>query len=237
MTSEQNQGQQTPPTLPPMPPSGGGGSRMGLFVGGCAVAAVLGIIAILAVGAFLFFFLSRPVAPEPEPQPQPTPEPTQLQPTPEPTQSEPTPEPQPEPQSGGGSLDELVQEQVGNFTLQQIEEIPEAISAGATDARTMVYASPDGVQISHDLTAWTSADVANQQIQAIGEGLTSEGFQQAEEFPVNNEEGQQIGTGVLYVGEVEGTTIEAILWSDDVLFCSVFAPEGYSVDFYNNLPY
>jgi hypothetical protein len=237
MTSEQNQGQQTPPTLPPMPPSGGGGSRTGLLVGGCAVAAVLGILAILAVGAFLFFFLSRPVAPEPEPQPQPQPEPTQVQPTPEPTQPEPTPEPEPEPPSGEGSLDELIQQEVGDFTLQQIEEIPEAIGAGATDARTMVYASPDGVQISHDLTAWTSADVANQQIQAIGEGLTSEGFQQVEEFPVTNQEGQQIGTGVVYTGEVEGTTIEAILWSDDVLFCTIFAPEGYSVDFYNNLPY
>lgn len=236
MASEQNQGQQPVSTPPQVPPPPGGGWGKGLLVGGCAVAAVLGLLVVLTVGALLFFLLSAPATPEPAPQPgQPeTTQPETTQPEPEP---QPQPEPQPEPPPSTGSLDELVQQQVGNFTLQQIEEIPEAISAGATDARTMTYASADGVQVGHDLTAWAAPDTAEQQIEAVGESLTSEGFQRVEEFPVTDDQGQQIGTGVVFAGEIQGTTIEAILWSNDVLFCSIVAPEGYSVDFYNNLKY
>ncbi|HET7272039.1 MAG TPA: hypothetical protein VFI90_13250 [Rubrobacter sp.] len=245
MTEGQNQGQQ-PAAMPPQPPppGSGGGWRTGLYVGGCAVAAVLGLLTLLAVGALLFFLLSRPATPEPAPQPvQPeTSQPETSQPeTPRPETTQPAPQPQPEPQPqpspDSGSLDDLVQQQVGNFTLQKIEKIPEAISAGATDARTMIYASADGLQIGHDLTAWTSPDLADQQIQAVGDALTSKGFQRAKEFQVTDDQGQQIGTGAAYTGEIQGTTIEVILWSNGVLFCSIFAPEGYGVDFYNSLGY
>jgi hypothetical protein len=250
MTEGQSQGQQPAATPPqPPPPGSGGGWRTGLYVGGCAVAGVLGLLTILAVGALLFFLLSRPATPEPTPQPvQPeTSQPETSQPEtsqPETTQPEttqpapqPQPEPQPEPSPDAGSLDDLVQEQVGNFTLQKIEKIPEAISAGATDARTMTYASADGVQIGHDLTAWTSEDLAGQQIQAVGEALESKGFQKVKEFQVTDDGGQQIGTGAAFKGQIEGTTIEVVLWSNGVLFCSIFAPEGYAVDFYNSLGY
>ena len=120
MTSEHNQGRQAAPTPPP-PGSGGGWSRWGLYIGGgCAVATILGFLTVVVVVALVFFVSSRPATTEPAPQPEPSADP----------QPEPSADPQPEPAPGGGGLDELIQQEVGDFTLGQIEEIPQAIEGG-----------------------------------------------------------------------------------------------------------
>jgi hypothetical protein len=199
------------------------------------VAAILGFLAILVVGALIFFISSRPATTEPDPQqPQPTTQPT-AEPTTEPSQPE--PEPQPEPAPEEGSLDELIQQEVSNFTLQQIEEMPEVIDAGASDARQMVYASADGVELFHYLSAWTSPDVANEVLQGAQDyWVSEEGFQVADEFPITVDD-QEVGDAVILTGEIEGSEVEVALWTNDVLVGEIVAPAGYGADFFNNLPY
>jgi hypothetical protein len=230
-------GPQQPPAPPPEPPSfapSGEGPRRGLFIGGCAVAGVLGILAVLVIGALVVFLAIGTGGTQADPGPKPNPGPTS-QPTPQPTQ-EPTPQPtpQPEPSPDQGSLDSVIQRQVGDFRLEKVETIPKVIGNGATDARQMLYVSPDGVQILHILTAWSSADVANDQIQPFGQELESQGYDMVREFPLKNEDGQQVGTAQIFIGDGGE---EVAIWTDDVLFCMVDAPKGYGADFFNELPY
>jgi len=98
----------------------------------------------------------------------------------------------------------------------------------------MIYASPDGVQVLHILTAWSSPEVANQQLQPFSEELQSQGFELQKEIRLRNDEGQEVGTAQILAGK-EGE--EVIVWTDDVLFCVVDTPKGYSVDFFGDLPY
>ena len=128
----------------------------------------------------------------------------------------------------------MIQRQVGDFRLQKVETIPKVIGNGATDARQMLYVSSDGVQIVHILTAWSSADVANAQIQPFGDELTKQGFEKVREFPLKDEDGQQVGTAQIYIGDGGE---EVAIWTDGVLFCVVDAPKGYGADFFNELPY
>lgn len=198
---------------------------------------VLGLLVVLVIGALIIFFLASGTGgtePQPNPQPEPNPRPTSQptsQPTPQPT---PQPAPQPQPTPDQGSLDSVIQRQVGDFELQKTETIPKVIGNGATDARQMIYASSDGVQVLHILTAWSSADVANAQIQPFGQELESQGFKEAQEFPVKDKDGKQIGTGKFYVGDGGE---EVVIWTDDVLFCVIDAPKGYSANFFKGLPY
>lgn len=194
------------------------------------MAGVLGLLAVLVIGALIVFLASGTGGTEPQPDPNPNPSPTP-QPTPEPT---PQPTPQPEPAPDQGSLDNVIQRQVGDFRLQKVETIPKVIGNGATDARQMLYVSPDGVQILHILTAWSSADVANGQIQPFGQELTSQGFEKVREFPLKNGDGQQVGEAQIFIGDGGE---EVAIWTDDVLFCVVDAPKGYGADFFNELPY
>ena len=224
-----------PPGQPPEQPSfapGGGGGRRGLFIGGCAVAGVLGILAVLVIGALVVFLATGTGGTEPQPNPGPKPKPT---PTPSPTpQPTPEPTPQPEPAPDEGSLDSVIQRRVGDFELQKVETIPKVIGNGATDARQALYVSPDGVQILHIVTAWSSADVANAQIQPFGQELKSQGFEKVREFPLKNADGQRVGTAQILIGDGGE---EVAIWTDDVLFCVVDAPKGYGADFFNELPY
>ncbi len=231
------QQQQQPVFTPPQaPPSGGGGSRKGLLLGGLAVAGVLGFIVLLIVGALIFFLVigSGEQTGTDSPSNPPSEEPSGSEPSgSEPSGSEPVEEPPPaEPPPESGSLESLIPQQVGDFELQQIEEIPEAIDAGATDARQMLYVSPDGVEALHQLSAWTSADAADQPLQGFTEELTSAGYEVVDEVPLTDDQGNQQGTLVALAGETE-----VILWTNRELFALIETPEGYALDFYENLPY
>ncbi|MEW6638662.1 MAG: zinc-ribbon domain-containing protein, partial [Actinomycetota bacterium] len=112
-------------STPPQAPQQTGKSRKGLLLGGCAVAGVLGVVGVALVGALLFFFvLASEPAPEPQPEPEPAPQPAP-EPAPEPQpEPEPAPQPAPEPAPDEGSLESIVQEQVGDFALQEVQEDP-----------------------------------------------------------------------------------------------------------------
>lgn len=219
-----------PSFSPPQdPPPGRGRSRIGLILGGLAAAAVLGFIVLVVVGALIFFLVigSGDQAGTDSPENPPS-EPSGSQ----PSGSEPAPEPSSEPPPESGSLESIIPQQVGDFELQQIDTIPEATEAGATDARQMLYASPDGIEASHQVAVYSSPDQAEQPLQGFRDELTSAGYEVVTEEPVTDEQGARLGTVVALMGETE-----VILWTNGGVFALVETPEGYAADFYNNLPY
>lgn len=228
---------QQPAFTPPEAPAGGR-SRTGLYVG-CGVAAVLGLLALLVVGAVVFFFLlapsdsggtSDPGNSDPGTSDPGTSDPGTSDPgTSDPGTSDPNPSPAPE----EGSLNELVQEQVADFTLQGTEADPDAISNGATDALSMTYTAGDGTELTHLLSAHSSPEAAEQYLQAEVDALASEGFEVVEEIPLEDEQGQQFGRAVRLTQE----GFEIIVWTNANLHAGAGAPEGYAVDFFANTPY
>ena len=208
-----------PPLQAPTPPGEEKKkSRKGLILGVLAAGGVLGILgflALLAVGAVIFFFALGSTSGEPADQPVADP-------------------PAGEPLSADGSMGGLIQERVGDFALQRSEALPQIVNAGAADARELLYASPEGVEVVHQMTDWDSPDAADRMLREQTELYASDGYEQAEEFEVTSPEGQRIGSGATLVGS-DGE--EVVLWTNNDGFYVVIAPEGYGTDFYNDLEY
>jgi hypothetical protein len=206
-----------PPQAPTLPGEGKKKSRKGLVVGVLAaggILGILGILAVLATVALIFFFAIDSTSGEPADQP--------------------VDRPVGEPLSADGSLDGLIQERVGDFALQQSDALPQFVDAGAADAQELLYASPEGVEVVHQMTDWDSPAAADQVFREQTELYASDGYRQAEEFEVTGQEGQQIGSGATLIGS-DGE--EVVLWSNNDGFYVVIAPEGYGTDFYQNLEY
>ena len=231
-----------PPQAPAPPGEKEKKSRKGLILGVLAAAGVLGILGFLAVLAtvvLIFFFAigstsgeqpaDRPVDPQPV-APQPVQDNQQQQ-----QQQQQQQPAEGAPEEGSGLLDDIVQDRVGDFALQQSEALPVAADSGAIEARELLYASPDGTEVVHRMIESESPDAADRVFRAQAESYAAEGYQQVEEFEVTGRDGQRIGSGVAFV-DPSGEE-EAILWTNDVGFFAAIAPEGYGVDFYNNLEY
>ena len=215
-TRPQQQPQQpdfAPPQAPPPPP---GKSRKGLIVGVLAALGVFGFLALLAVGALILFFAIGSTSSGEQPADQPVDRPAG------------------EPLSADGSMGGLIQERVGDFALQHSEALPQFVDAGAADAQELLYASPEGVEVVHQLTDWDSPDAADRMLREQTGLYASDGYEQAEEFEVTSPEGQRIGSGATLVGS-DGE--EVVLWANNDGFYVVIAPEGYGTDFYNDLEY
>ena len=218
-TTRAQEPQQQPDFAPPLPAPAPGEkkSRKGLILGVLAAGGVLGILgflALLAVGAVIFFFALGSTSGEPADQP--------------------VDRPVEEPLSEDGSMGGLVQERVGDFALQRSEALPQIVNAGAADARELLYASPEGVEVVHQMTDWDSPDAADRMLREQTGLYASDGYRQAEEFEVTSPEGQRIGSGATLVGS-DGE--EVVLWANNDGFYVVIAPEGYGTDFYNDLEY
>ena len=219
-TTRAREPQQQPDFAPPQAPAPGEKkkSRKGLILGVLAAGGVLGILgflALLAVGAVIFFFaLGSTSSGEQSDQP--------------------VDRPAGEPLSADGSMGGLIQDRVGDFALQHSEALPQIVDAGAADAQELLYASPEGVEVVHQLTDWDSPDAADQMLREQTGLYASDGYRQAEEFEVTGQEGQKLGSGATLIGS-DGE--EVVLWTNNDGFYVVFAPEGYGTDFYNNLEY
>jgi hypothetical protein len=236
---------------PPGAPTGGKG-RKGLYLG-CGVAAVLGTLALLVVGAVLFLFVLGSSS-EPEPQPEPVQEPAQEpepgqepaqepEPAPEPEPSpepasdpQPQPEPDPEPAPSQGSLEDLVQEQVGDYTLVTVEEDPEAASIGATAGLFMLYEASDGVQVVHTLHSYASPEESNAAVQDASEGFAADGFEELQRGPIEVE-GEQVGDFVAVQGQLDGQETQIVAWNNGPLFAMAIGPPDYVAPFFNNSVY
>lgn len=225
---------QRPVVTPPVSaPSGAKKSRRGLLIGGLAAAGLLGFLALLVVGALVYFFLLGP-SPRPEPMPQPTPA---AQPEPAPSGQQQAPEgQQQQPAPEEGSLQERVQDQVGDFTLQEVAENPGGIEAGATEALIMGYAGPDGVVVRHTLWAMPSPEEAEATRQTVAQSNVEDGFQVLDEQPVTIE-GEQVGTVTVLQGEVEGSPLTLVLWTNGNIYAGAIGSGDAPTAFYQNVPY
>ncbi len=226
--------QQQPDFAPPQAPPAGKKkkSRMGLILGGLAAAGILGFLALLAVGALILFFAigstsrEQPIVDRPV-DPQPVAEDDQQPADDQPPVEEP-------PAAEDGTPDSLIQDRVGDFALRQDEALPEVEDAGAIEARQVLYASPDGVEVVHQLSEWDSPEAAEQMLREQTESYASDGYEQAAEFEVTGRDGQRWGSGVALA---DSSGEEVVLWTNNDAFFVVIAPEGYGADFYDGLAY
>jgi hypothetical protein len=134
-----------------------------------------------------------------------------------------------------GSLDGLIQQQVGNFELLQSESAPTEMEVGATDGRIMDYVSTaDQAVVIHTLALFPSEDEATSTAQVKVDALISlEGYSLESRFPVikNGSEEQQSGEGVLLTREHE-----RVIWTNKNLIGDTLS-ERYADEFYQDLPY
>ena len=195
-----------------------------------AIVAIAAVVVLLAGGLAAWKLLSGGDDPAPAPA-APQTEPT----TADEPETEPSPETETQPsQGGGGSLNDFVQQQVGAFTLGDAGQDPELITnLGAADGITMNYQHQDGTQLVHNLLAFSSPDEAVTNIGTLGSVMVDQlGYTVQEEFEVTDENGQQIGSGVVLTGPSE-----VVLWTNGQLGATAEAPKTYATQFYNEIPY
>jgi hypothetical protein len=209
-----------PPTIEAPPPQQTGGGRLfkGLLGG-------LGLVCVLAVGVVLYTFL------------YPDPGQTYCCGEPEPVDhgsAVPNPPPEQGP-IGEAGLEGLVRQGGGDFELLQVEKDPESVSRwGATEALKMFYRTPEGGQLGHFLTSYSSPEEAERARQEVVEWMVSDlGYKVAEDIPFENTQGELYGTGVrLRQGEEE-----VWQWTNGALLCSVAGSPDSTVDFMNTSEY
>jgi hypothetical protein len=220
-------------------------------VSGRFLLGVVGGVAIIGVIAMIAFFAAArgqggvaqpppstgPPAPPAAPPPPSTPQP----PAPQPPAPQPPEPPPPPPPSGGGTrpaateddLKQLVQQTVGSFQLTEITSLPELRKAGATAALAMEYGSTSGVELSHILSAWPSAEQATEFTLAFARVLADKGYEVTEQGDVKNDNGEVLGKYVVLAKE----NTEGIFWSNGNLHASAVAGKGNAVAFYKALDY
>lgn len=189
------------------------------MLGRGAMAGVLAILVLPAVGVLIYFSLIRQ-------------EPTNQQRGGGTTVGEQGAEEvttaQPSPASNNGSLDRLVQQQVGVFTLQDKVELPKDADAAADEALAMTYVAPDGTELTNYLFDFSSPEEANLVLHRQVQNSKTEGFEQEGEGNITNPEGQEIGS---WVGLKKGDTT-VIHWTNNKKYVVVAGPAGNIDEFY-----
>lgn len=143
--------------------------------------------------------------------------------------------PPPAPQEG--SLDSLVQEQVGDFQLADAARDPRFIAnLGAADALVLVYQNSAGEQVTHRLSAFATAEEGFNAQVALTRVIVEElGFTLLAEEPVTTAEGEQVGT-IVGLENDEGTQL--LIWLNQRLLASAeSSTPGLALEFYQSLPY
>ena len=131
-------------------------------------------------------------------------------------------------------MDRLIQQQVGEFQLQQIKSFrTDSGELGAYDYRSMVYESPDGARITHGLADFSSPEAANEAGKRTVKELTHEAWRLREAFTVVDNSGRPVGSGGTYV---QGDNM-FVVWTNGSLLGSMDAPAEEVRDFFRELPY
>jgi hypothetical protein len=181
-----------------------------------------------AVGALLLIlFQIGVIGPDEPPQSNPPPAAETTAETPEDstsTASEGAKPPPPE------DLSSNIPQRVGNHTLQEANTYPN--SDGATERLEFIYQSQAGEQILLDVWDYPSTDSADQGGAALISQLQAQGYSSVEIFPVQDAQGNQLGTGVL----LQGLEDEILIWNNENVLARVESPHGSSPDFYDALP-
>lgn len=238
--------------LTPPPPSAGGGGKMALIAGGVGL--------LVVVGALFFFFRGgdepqavTPAPPPPQDQQDPVDpapaddpadpgedpadpgedpvDPAPVDPAPQDEPTTPQQEQPQEPPSGGG-LGDVIPAQVGPYQATNAAQVPELIEAGAIDAIAVEYQG-NGVQLGHLVAVFGDAATAQAFAQGSAQGAVDDGFQLAEQVPVQNQEGEVLGEVFL----LTNGQADIIVWHNQVLAAIVAGPSGAPAEFYQNVPY
>jgi hypothetical protein len=172
---------------------------------------------------------------EPATDPQPTDPPVTN------TGTNPPPEPPPqggqEPaQEGGQSLESFINDQVADFTLQQVAEAPDFIADGANAALQVLYSDQSGGVLEHYLTGWSSEQAAADYASVFANTLIeARGAQVVEQGPVTDQAGTQIGTFYL----LTDGNLNFLVWNNGTLvpLIAATAADDSAQRFYASLTY
>jgi len=123
-----------------------------------------------------------------------------------------------------------IPQRVGNHALQEANNYPN--SDGATERLEFIYQSQAGEQTLLDVWDYPSTNAADQGGAALISQLQAQGYSSVEIFPVQDTQGNQVGTGVL----LQGLEDEILIWNNENVLARVESPHGYSSDFYHALP-
>ena len=172
-----------------------------------------------------------PAAPEPtaEPSPQPQPEPEQPDPVPQDNDGQNTP-----PEDQSASIEQLVQDPVGPFNLQQAAEIPDLINAGAVGAIGTVYRGR-GTDLFHLLSVWPDRQTANGFGDAVAASVQEGGGQLLDQQPRQNGNGERIGT-IWVLQAADGGLVLAFSNGQGYFTIEGGDPDAVG-EFFSNLPY
>jgi hypothetical protein len=204
-----------PPTAPP--PSSGNAVKIAIVLAGAVVALVL-------VVAVIGFAGGRDTETTPTGGGSTTPEPT--------TPTEPTipAEGGGEPAPESGSLVDLVPEDVGDFTLAEIEEFPEAIDNGAIEAYKLVYRGPGGAAY-HTIEAHGDEESALDLHQGLVASLIEDGSHE-----VTDEAELEHGT-VTALASTEDPTRRIVVWNNGPILATTYGVGDPPIDLYDAHPY
>lgn len=145
--------------------------------------------------------------------------------------------------TGGGdansvALDDLLQEQAGDLGLQGVEEFPEGIQLGAQDALTATYEGPGGTSLTNNLLDMPSSAAAEQlRQQRVQERQENSGLRVTSEEPVENDEGEHLGTKTVLAGGPAGSNTVAVLWTNQDLYSEAVSDGGDVESFYEKVDY
>jgi hypothetical protein len=120
-----------------------------------------------------------------------------------------------------GSLRAGVPQSVGVYVLQHVEEAPQLLAAGATDALVAGYRSPEGVAIQYTMIAYPSEASAEAFLREVEAFYRSQGFEVKERGPVPARTAVDGGRFVRMEGDRE-----MLAWTNRRLFEGADGPIG-----------
>jgi hypothetical protein len=149
--------------------------------------------------------------------------------------------------TGEASLHDLIQNQVGDYTLQTNEPYklsPKQAAEATPESRRVTYESSEGDEVNHVvgiLTPRYAYSAQTEESKRFIDGFLEGGAKDASvggdpkrsEFAVTDASGKQVGRGIL----LQGTDSDALFWVNERLSAAVKAPAGEGQNFYDELPY
>lgn len=212
-------------------------SNTGLKVaGGCAAFGCLGFFGLLVLAGGFLFLNGRSNSSETEGAPTVQTQPASPPSDDDPTTNQPadgsTPQAQPDtnaqPAPTTGSLENLIQKQVGNYSVVSAQRQADATQMGANDGIVAEYASSQNVHVALFVLSWPSENAASNWL----DGRVKDAVDKGGELRVSKGEG---GKRLAGVANRDGKSI--IFRTNGQLSWLVLGPPANVVEFNNALPY
>ncbi len=139
---------------------------------------------------------------------------------------------------GDIGLGNLVQEQVGEFRLQGVEEFREGARLGAQEALTATYEGPDGALLTNNLLDMPSPEEADElRRQRVQEQQEELELRVVSEQPVEDEDEEEIGTVTVLARQAGGSTVTAVSWTNEDLYSEATSEGTEAETFFREVDY